>query len=1156
MSIHINESAEPMADSTASGDANLARSAAYDRLCSELSRYAQGQISGRSFLISGHRGAGKTTLVLKAIEDTDQKVLKDFGMRLLRVPLHGPDLLPKPRSGFSPVSRVRAGRTGKPKGPDADPVPAPPASDTKEFLRQVTIGMYRALSQLFHENYRKVAQFKAASRAPRYRNLPELAAQLRIELDGAPDLALLREYWNRADALSPGILELSRNLTATQLDPGAEPAAQDRGMMEIVALASAIQAYQVVRGKLTAKEGRTDDVARKRSIALQTVGEVKNILNPLLGLVAGGAVGLGLKGAVPSFVAALAGTATGLGAALSLNFASSRSQQSSRTTEMTFLPDTSIASLDRMLPLLVNRCRQAGIAPVFVVDELDKVEDLVERMGPLVFHLKSLVTEKAFFCFLADRSYLETLRRTLAETPYGAEYTYFSDRLRVLYRPAELHKYLYIPPEKRNSYTPMSFVLELGGATWTPDDNDDCSILPYVLLHRSRLHPFDLRRQLSRMRDAAGAISLSPGSVRSDPAYRDDVLIQVAVEWLLDQPELRERLSQDEDFTQLVYDTLYYPSRVWEQGLAELDVSRPVFVRYIAQRMGPESSTNGSGMNDLADLPAENCLLSALDQDFLYLRLRELVMYIAAPERLLKDITVGNPGRFSTTVLQALPKARLLESKSKDVYVWRRDVFGRSVKPPLVDMVLTDSRPNSGFIAAVQNALALIGAVASPDRLSTEYGVLSSTPAWTAVQQSMRRLNRLATAEEEHPEPYAEMEADSNAVWEYARMLEESGPALAAALIAARILGQVAPPSPSPERGVAIANGIVTLSNGLNLKKLSPDETRERLLRIARELQELFPWLAFDEARFELRASVDDPVKDWNAEVTVVLDRPELIALGPATAEEFRPAVEGKWQERFDDYFRTDARSFEPKAAELLCDAAHIGMSSFLCPDLDEVPLASWSNLLLAAFTDSHSPSYTASPLFGFPALFELGFEQPTINALNRLQFTSAPLVSPSKAAEFQKILPVAQQWVSSWAFRRPASAKPAVLVILDNFTLGGDWKRSTDFAAVIVHKNTVNWLRQALQVIWTPGLFERVVIEVTPPVHGPFEFPAPSMLLGTDPELISLPCVYASATPVTATTPPGTTFVLAPKRLDEVARAQFPTTAPATSSSKSSPPA
>src|SRR5262249_15674740 len=151
------------------------------------------------------------------------------------------------------------------------------------------------------------------------------------------------------------------------------------------------------------------------------------------------------------------------------------------------------------------------VAPVFVVDELDKVSELKMRMGPLVRHLKSLVTEKTFFCFLADRSYLEGLRRELLATPYRTQSTYFTDRVFVFYRPGDLHKHL-------------GNVLRTSDPT-NSNDAIDLEVLPYVLLHRSRLHPFDLRRQLARMRGADGAVSLPPGVVRTELAYRFDVLI-------------------------------------------------------------------------------------------------------------------------------------------------------------------------------------------------------------------------------------------------------------------------------------------------------------------------------------------------------------------------------------------------------------------------------------------------------------------------------------------------------------------------------------------------------------------------------------------------------------------------------------------------------
>ena len=47
----------------------FAESPAYHTLFRELRNYLNGEIPGRSFLVSGHRGAGKTSMVLRAIED-------------------------------------------------------------------------------------------------------------------------------------------------------------------------------------------------------------------------------------------------------------------------------------------------------------------------------------------------------------------------------------------------------------------------------------------------------------------------------------------------------------------------------------------------------------------------------------------------------------------------------------------------------------------------------------------------------------------------------------------------------------------------------------------------------------------------------------------------------------------------------------------------------------------------------------------------------------------------------------------------------------------------------------------------------------------------------------------------------------------------------
>lgn len=1134
MPIYIQQSKEPFAAAPATRQVVLAESAAYSRLCTELYRYAAGEISGRSFLISGHRGSGKTTLVLKAIEDTTARASKDgLGIRPLLIPLHGPDLLSPRATPASATPETQGSNQGGNKSQESS-AETPAANDTQEFLRQVTIGFYRALADMFHQAYWRVAHRKAEGNQPRWRDLPEMAAQLRVELDGAPDLGLLREYWKKADALQVGILPMSETPPqppnpAITPETWLNPPALDQGMLELLALSSAAQAYQLVRGKLQTKEGTKQDDTSKSSLTFQTVGEVKNLLNPLLGLLAGGAVGWGLKSAeLPTLVAALAGTATGLGTAVTLNFTSSRSHENSRSREVTFLPDTTIASLDRMVPLLVERCRQAGVAPVFVVDELDKVSALEKRMGPLVRHLKSLVTEKTFFCFLADRSYLEGLRRELLATPYRTEYTYFSDRVFVVYRPGDLHKYL-------------GNVLR---ATEPTNSNDtiDLEVLPYVLLHRSRLHPFDLRRQLARMRGSDGAISLPPGVVRTELAYRFDVLIQVAMEWLLEQPELRERLSQDEDFTQLIYDTLYYPSRMWERGSTDLDVSRDTFFKYLEERMSPtlgaDPSNDGIPAAEAGARPAGNdCALSDLDKNFLFSRLRELVGFLAEPERLRKTVTSESPKLFPTNVLDAIPadpKFKLLDFKSvdgramRDVYVWRRDVFGRSVGPSGVDFA-GDVEPNEKFIQELQAKLNEIAPSVNLDRLAAEYNVLSATPAWNSVLQALRRLNRLRG--EGRVESYSEMEADANAVWEYSQMLQASGTALAEALVAARVLGRLAQFGPSPPEMLeqTMVQGLTMLRGFLGLRSLSIAETRQKLGRTMAELQAHFPWLAFGGGQFDLKSV---PVEDWAARLRAALRNPTLSTIDRTTANQFTEEAERTWLERFTQFFRSGTTQFEPTAADLICGAAWVGISGLLSLDLSEVGIVNWTNLLCWSFVDMNDASRAASPILGVPALFQLGFGKQVTDCVTSGQFFMAPL---PKFAKLQENRSTVQDWIAAfWTRRQAAAVKPGVVVVLDSSSpLVVNWKPSAKYAAVAVDKGTLWVLRQALQGIWNPALISRVIVELRPdyPLNPQV---SPAADLSAFSELMSLPYSYVSRSAPQGPVPDGYPLVISPKTLDE----------------------
>lgn len=268
------------------------RSNAYETLVRELRAYVRGEISGRSFLIAAHRGVGKTSLVLRVVEDLDREARRSamettggLPRRPLLVKLHGSTLLtpPAPDNGITP--RPTAAHT--------------PSAETA--LQQITIALYRSLAGEIADAFARHAR-DAASRPGGPMDLLELAAQLTLDLDLAPDLAALRGYWQRLDRLDTGVLwpgTVGRRMAMEGM--------ADRGMREIVALATANQAFQVCAGRVETSQRAKGSAERMAQMENAGRIDAKDAANKLFGLIAGGLVGGALLKSAPAGVAATAG---------------------------------------------------------------------------------------------------------------------------------------------------------------------------------------------------------------------------------------------------------------------------------------------------------------------------------------------------------------------------------------------------------------------------------------------------------------------------------------------------------------------------------------------------------------------------------------------------------------------------------------------------------------------------------------------------------------------------------------------------------------------------------------------------------------------------------------------------------------------------------
>jgi hypothetical protein len=992
MPIRVHQPPEPFTKHAERQPPLFASSDAYRRLHSALRRYVRREIAGRSFLISGHRGSGKTTLVLQAIWDIVQKP-QPAELAPLLVRLQGPDLLPDPESlrpakPPKPAEENGSERAGDTAGAATEPKPpttekaagasgdrALPQSLTERALRQITIAIYRAASQAFADGFeRRMAAGDAAVDGLPVAERTELAARFRLALDEAPSPEVLRELYRLGGVLERGVLPAASSVDRT-----------GRGMRELAALASAAAAFRVVSGEIVSsrKESRSAEEERSRSFSLDPA--TKDLVEKALALLLGGGVGTATLAAGDPAMAALAGVGTALAAAGVLKLSGSRTRKRSASEEYTFLADHDASTLERELPVLIGRLAEAGLAPVFVVDELDKVGGLQERMRTVVSQLKQFVSERAFFCFLTDRDYFEHLRDRALREPYPHEHTYFTDHLFVLFRPADLHEHLHQ-------------LLDIEGTE--PRSEIDKELLRFLLLHRSKMHAVDLRRELHRMSDADGYIALetlsaedggSTGASARALAHVFAVTIQLAIEWLLARDPLRTRLEEDPHFAQPVYDALYYPSRTWEQGKARstesgggslLELSMEAFEAYLAARMNPNRPPPSSEVPETSPSAEAGATistpLSLRDRELLLEQVWELVELLLDPKR-LEDGLDREPlpyprWSFARDAIRFAPEERVLVRVGEERFAFSFDPYGRKLEPPDAavaeageegpppvaaskakvgeprparsprDRRAAPSPPPEPKVSRdeLRSALDLVARLdelvyhrvgMNLSTLATLH-VLSAVPTWSQVQEAMARLRPYI----DEGTAYPDLTPDATLVTAWLDELRQRSPLLAASLIYGARLGRAVA---SPHLLERRTRGLAALVEGLRYRERRSQKALQAELERYRET---VGGVYDDHASWP--SLIDLDYFTWKDQVTAAMESTEE----PYEAHHVRLAAESawrSWKERLEKRAMTGRAQIEMTEADLLCLAAGVPPATELRPDLDAMTIRDWSDAFL-----------------------------------------------------------------------------------------------------------------------------------------------------------------------------------------------------------------
>ncbi|MBL8173956.1 MAG: hypothetical protein JNK48_04760, partial [Bryobacterales bacterium] len=624
MPIRVNRLLEPLSAPWPPGSL-AAECDAYHRLREGIRQYVDQETNGRSFLVAGHRGSGKTYLIHRAIASL---IHDDKGKRQPRpvlVPLHGPDLL-----------------KDRPKESDAlDP------AGTDQVLQQMIRGLYRAVCDEFADCYRDLD-----SQSPDHH---ERAAQLRLELDRKPRPERLKVFWKTAEALDTGVLA-----------PAYAPKGNGQGYKELVALSTLVHAVEELRDDpADTRRGKSSQVHSADQKASpdpppgSPFGPVESLflsnrrfIGPLASSIFGIAVFVAMIGQnMHPVVAMAAGLLTAFVFLILFAAVPDRSQES------TLMGDMSLPTLHRTFLILIDRLRSAGLAPVFVVDETDKVDQLPARMDAIMRRLRGAPAHRALFVFAADREYFDYVANRRIRGAYPRESTYFAGTYFPVYSLGEINGFL----------EGLVVGSKTGTAEQQAQDEADVEVLRLLAKYRSRMHLGEILRFFDGEMTADRVIPSIGISARGVPieGHRYACFLQIAIEHLLlSDASIIDRLRQDSYFLQSFYDAVYYVPREWEKREPKLDTSIETFSRYLEDRIVSVNSKPRGG--------EKSRRIQNVDVKFLHQQMGLVVGFLKTPGT-LRD-AVGDV-RYDRIVGAALQGA--LRVVGEDEYRWRIDEYGR-----------------------------------------------------------------------------------------------------------------------------------------------------------------------------------------------------------------------------------------------------------------------------------------------------------------------------------------------------------------------------------------------------------------------------------------------------------------------------------------------
>ncbi|MEA3015330.1 MAG: hypothetical protein QOI38_52, partial [Sphingomonadales bacterium] len=593
------------------------------------------------------------------------------------------------------------------------------------------------------------------------------------------------------------------------------------------------------------------------------------------------------------------------------------------------------ATLERDLPTVIARVRAAGLAPVFVLDELDKLDDPRTRIRLIINRLKHIVTDHGFFCFLTDRNYFDQTEQLIEGGVYPVEHTFFSERLLVLYGSSEF----------------LTFLTDIIAIVPPTAENEEFArlLLSFNIIHHAKRNFADLTREISRLAGEDGKLRVTAEQVLLQPSYRLVAVMQLAVDEILRRPALTGRFESDPGFAQLAVDALYMVSREWEKGSKEVDLSTEKVRRCLNERLAgaavrvdpkrprpPPPKVSNADLDVLVEQVHALCgLLSNLESLRAAVRDWSNLPGCANPETVI-------PESLSGGLLEKAPG-------SEPVWKFLYDSSGapRKSSAEMAADDKADERRRLRAFADQASKLVAAAGLSIEDLVAAK--VLPKSITWTHVLQA---------AVDDASAPAATEPAASAPLREFESVFTNRLSGVRDTLLLVRMFRERAglPLTDAPKV-------LVRLGRYLNFEAAaSPGSAAAPLVPPGLEMP-VAPALASPEDM--------EALTDW------LLDSGEADEPVPITPA-LQTSAWDKWRDRLETHFSATAASWTVTANDLLLAAADRPPSSWLRAPLDQMNIGDWSLLALRCIQES-APT---PPWAALAALRALGFGQSLLQRM------------------------------------------------------------------------------------------------------------------------------------------------------------------------------